>query len=391
MKKFTLLSVVAAVALSTSAYAVDVKVFGEAKVKGAFERTPGKAEGKKYFNLDAKLGFEVKNEDGVSLKTNFVIYDAPFGAASENKGTGTNSIAPQLDYAYVTVPSLFGVSGLKLRSGYIESGEFGSSLTANGESIFQPIDLSLKVSDALILGCQQEVEKEANTNQKGGILPLKAARGDTSIYKAYAKGMVDGIGYGVKANLKVENKKDAAGNGKEETMTHVQAYVSADMDGFDAIAHLSSKNFSEDRGQNMKKSQLGLYGAANAKVDNFKAGLGLVMLKDGYTAGKNFGPTYLLDDDVLFGNNVTSLKKKDTTLFVIPVSVDLDPITIEAQGTFGKVLDESFREFDVGATYALGKMTDLSLKYAFATGDAINANKENKNATLVKWTLETKF
>ena len=390
MKKFTLLSVAAAVALSTSAYAADVKAFGEAKVKGAFERTPGQKEGKKYFNLDAELGFEVKNEDGISLKTNFVIYDAPFGAANENKGTSTNSVAPQLDYAYVTVPSLFGVNGLKLRSGYIESGEFGSSLTATGKSMFQPIDLSFKVNDALILGCQQEVKKEANTNQKGGIYPFTTAEGDTSVYKVYAKGMVDGIGYGVKANLMANNKKNTGG--KEETMAHVQAYVSADMNGFDAIAHLSSKNFSEEQGNGIEKSQLGLFVAANAKVDNFKAGAGVVMLKDGYTAGADFGPTYLLDDDVLLENNVTSLKKKDTTLFVIPVSVNLDPITLEAQGTFGKVLDESFTEFDIGATYALGKMTDLSLKYAFATGDAINgSNKENKDATLIKWTLETKF
>lgn len=393
MKKLGLLSVAAAVALTTSAYAADVKAFGDATVKGEYYGEAGAKYGNEKYNLEVNLGLEAKN-DTASLKAGWVVYDAPFGLSAEadqavkNVG-GKAVVTPTLDFGYATLTKLFGVNGLTLKSGYIEKGEFGTSFTAGAASAFKPIWLQYTISDAISVGIEEVISKESGTNNKGGAIPFVVAEEEQSTTGLWAKGSVSGINYGVKVSLAFTGKTATT---DATTVINPQAYVTADVSSVNIAAHLAAKAGDTDKD---KTTQIGFYGHALANLGSLTTGLAAVFTSGGYAPSSEFAPTYIIDKK---GTDEVLKSDKDNSAFavVLPVKFSVNKaLSTEANLAYAKLAKDKENgviEVDLGAKYALGEATSLGAKFGYATGEGINgALKENKDAVLAKWELKTEF
>lgn len=391
MKKLGLLSVAAAVALSTSAYAGNVDVTGEARVRGSYIKKDKEAN--EFYDFRTRVGLEFKNDDGAMLKTRFTLFNRALG--TENMQDFNKSLkykaqnAPVVNYAYLTIPSLAGVNGLELTTGWVDSQEFGTAFTATGDNTFTAFKLSYMVADGLTIGIQEDMVEENKTASKGGILPFSASDDDKVNDSVFVEGKAGSVSYGAKYTMMIFGKKIKGGY----TNSLAQVYANYNADGIDAFAHVAMNMMDKKSLASTEKetSNMGVYAGGSYDMGAFKAGLEVAMLQKGFKAGGDFAMTTLIDEDeVTSDEKLHSTEKDNTMLFAVPLSYTMDNLSFDVRGAFGNIVEKSYTEVDLGASYAIGKNTSVSLNLAQAFGDYVK-NPKTDSITWARWTLKTTF
>lgn len=384
MKKLGLVSIATAVALSSSVYAAEFNFGADATVKGEYRKFQNEEANERY-TLEANFNFEAKNEDGVTMKAGWVIYDAPFGNApaadqAVSNISGSPVVAPTLDYAYVIAPSLLGVDGLTLKTGYINAGDGGfggDNFTNSGNTTFKPISLSYKIAGVGVVGFEDIVKGltgEGDTNTEGGIAPFSAADGDKMASRVFFKGTNGDMSYGARYTMHVNGK---AGVVKERKRNDIEAYFGGKFGIINAQAHFIMQDGEDTPGAlaTGDDADMGFYahGLVGLMDGKLTTGLAIAMAMKGYTTGAEFDPTTLVDKAL---GAIPSTEKDDSMVLVVPVIFGVnDAVTARANLAFGNVGvtsgSESYSELDLGVDYALGKQTTLSGDFAYGTGDLV--------------------
>ena len=400
MKKAGLISIAAAAALATSAYAAEFNLSADAEVTGKSLRAPGSSEETEWYGMEVNLGVEAKNEDGIALKASWVIYDNSMASSSLT----VDSIQPTLDYGYIVAPLM---EGLTLKSGYVEAGPFGTNLTNSGDSTFKPFALTYKFSDAVSISFEEHMKTESDSNNTDGGMIFGAGFGDKSANRIAVGGKIGDLKYGARVtmtytgdtnpsitvnNEKTDMQTEAYVTGKASIVNYAAHLVMKDGDSFDDATPFDGINDTKD-------SQMGLYAhVLVSPIENLTTGAAFVML-DGFETGAEFDPTYLTDEalntlnvDPTTGKTYyrdpvsNNYENYTTTLLVVPVIWGInDMFTLEANLAFGELLDASFNEIDLGLNIALGKATNVKLMYATASGDALDGKG---SPTLAPGTLD---
>jgi hypothetical protein len=347
MKKLGLVSLAAAVALSTSAFASELKIGADAELKGYSVNAYSK-EADEYYNLEVNLGLVAKNDDGVTLKASWIVYDNRFGADGQyaNNQILTDAVQPSLDYGYVIIP----MGAATVKAGYVEAGPFGTDLTNSGNSTFK-VAVDYKVNDMLSVGFEDHQYQESYSYNKDGGMFGAAGQGEKTGTRLYAKANYEGFNLGAR----VTQKNNYTGASDVDS-TSIEAYALGNVANFNVAAHFVA-------GSNDAK---GIYVHGLTNIDKLTTGLAYVMLTDGQSSSSEFDPTYLVD---LVYDKLPSAAG-DTGVAVVPVIYPInDMLTAEAKLATGKVVDQSYTEIDAGLTIALGKQTSAKLMYATASGD----------------------
>jgi hypothetical protein len=390
MKKLGLLSVAAAVALTSgSAFAMDLKVSADATVTGESLKAEAlNTEANEYYTEEVNLGVEMKNDDGVTMKAGWTIYNGNMSGSIPTDGT--SGVTPNLDYGYVIAP----LGDITLKSGLVEAGPFGTDFSNSGNSAFKPFALDYKMGD-MNIGFEEIMNTESGANNSGGGMIGSSGDGDTSSTRIYVKGKAGDLGWGARTTMKYVGKT-ATADGYTDTQTEVYAVGSAA--GLAVAGHYVMQAYGQEGAE--PSSGSGLYAHALKPMGQLTAGVAIAMLNDGFSSGAEFDPS-TLTDKVL--GNLTSAKDEATSLVVIPVIYKVDDkITVDGRFVTGKLnneavttlagypgsgTSEAYTETDVNLNYALGKVTNVKLMYAAGSGEAVG----DKAVNYMGWELSTSF
>jgi hypothetical protein len=401
MKKLGLLSVAAAVALSSSAFAGEVKLSADATVKGeSLKIEAASSEASEGYNLEVNLGVEMKNDDGITMKAGWVVFDGLMQdtpATSDNAVTGTATtnpiVAPALDYGYIIAP----LGDLTLKSGFVEAGPFGTNFTNSGSSVFKPFALDYKVS-GMSIGLEEHMRTESADTNKGGGTIGAAGDDEKSSTRVYVKGKAGDLGWGVRDTMTYTGETSTA---DAKTDSQIEAFVVGNAAGMNVAAHYVTQS-----GDSYDTATTGLYAHVLVPMGNLTAGVAVAQLTNGFDSGAEFDPSTLTD---VVLNQLSSAEDEATALTVIPVIFKVnDKVTVDARYVTGslnnatvsaalnstKIKDEraasaakSYTEIDANINYALGSATNLKLMYATGSGEAVG----DKSIVYTGWSLSTAF
>jgi len=392
MKKLGLLSVAAAVALmSGSAFAGEVKLTADAQVTGeSLKVEAANSEANEYYKEKVNLYLDMKNDDGITMKAGYSLYDGQMNGSVPSTNSGVN---PSLAYGYVIAP----LGDITLKSGLVEAGPFGTNFTNSGNSAFKPFALDYKMN-GLNVGFEEIMVTESNSYNKNGGMILAAGDGDKSASRVYVKGKAGDLAWGVRDTI-TQTGKTATADKKSDSQ--IEAYAAGMAAGMNVAVHYATQS-----GDSYSDSTMGLYAHALMPMGNLTAGVAIANLTNGFTTGAEFDPS-TLTDKVL--DSLSSYKSEPTSLVVIPVIYKVnDKITVDGRLVSGKLntapvsaalngtkisaeqaasTSEGYTETDVNLNYALGAVTNIKLSYAAGSGKAVG----DKSVTYMGWALTTAF
>jgi hypothetical protein len=397
MKKLGLLSIAAAVALTSSAFAAELKVGADATIKGYSVKNTTK-EANEYYHQEVNLNVMMKNDDGITMKAGWVIYNYYMGVSSATKTapqTVTDKTQPTLDYGYIIAPLS---DALTLKAGYVEAGNFGTALTNSGNSAFKPFALNYKMG-SIDLGLEEHMYDESGTSNEGGGSIGAAGNGDTSATRVYVKAKIDTLNVGARTTITQYGKnatKSSDGttqyDGAEEkalSKTQTEVYATGTVAGLSVAAHQAMVSGDKEV---VPDAQSGLYAHALMPMGDLTAGVAILNISGGFKTASEFDPTYLTD---IVHDQLSSTKDDATTLTVIPVVFKInDMLTFDGSYTTGKVTALSYTEMNAGLNVALGKVTNLKVMYASASGEATEVTPSataEDGISMMGWKLSTEF
>jgi hypothetical protein len=319
-------------------------------------------EANEYYDMDAEIHLKAKNDDGVTVKMGWDIYDGPFGAPTKYAGTQTENgatVAPSLIYGYVVAP----IGDLSLKTGYVEAGPFGPAAFDTDASSFK-MSAAYKINDMLTIALTDKQQTEGMGYSKNGG-SLEGGEGDKSTYYIDAKIKASGWNVGLRSYTTTDTKNAASTTDTEKT-AGTDIFVTGTVGGLMvAVENVGSK--SDATGA---KAKSGTYAHALIGLGNLTTGVAMVTMSKGQTGGTLFDPTVITDKALDATGGIFSSATKDTTVTVIPAIFKInDKMTLNAAFATGKVTDETFSEMDATISYALGKQTTISATYAKADGD----------------------
>jgi hypothetical protein len=383
MRKLGLVSVAAALALTSGAMASDVKISGFASVAGV-KKSINTKESLEYYDMDAELHLNAKNDDGVKFIMAWDIYDGEYGnpGDSANYVTAEDSngsakavsqenafVAPKLKYGYIVAP----LGNLKIIAGYTEpkTNDFGTTAFSPDKSLFKAVVKYKPVKDVTLVLADVQAKEAMDASEGGG--SLEAGDGDKNkvLYAVVAN--LNSWKIGVRSwtlynnTYTVDNDGDGVKDAtpKDATDTGLEAFIKGSVAGVGIVANYASRDGdSYDDAQSGLLMQVSKNGLAGGKLDVAVASL---TLKDGMSTGDRFDPTILVDK---VAKNIGSTKDDGTSVVVVPVNYKVNSkLKVGATVASGSVMGESYTETDLTVSYALGKQTTLSAAYASAGGD----------------------
>jgi hypothetical protein len=374
MKKLGLVSLAAAVALSSSAFAASVDTYIDVTAKGKYVKAMSK-EANEYNTLEVVMGLVAKNDDGITLKAEWDAYDAKWADS-------TASTQLTLNHGYVIAP----IGALTLKAGYVEGGPFGTDLLNNDASAFK-LAFDYKVSDMMNVGFEDIKNSESDKDNEDGL--FGAGNGEANSMRVYVKGKADAWKYGARATVKTDREKKVSTS--DTTDTTIEAYALGTVADFGVAVNVGL--YSGDTAGKNKDGGMAVYAHALKNFGSFTSGLAAVSLTDGASTGSEFDPTYIVDGVT---GNLVSDKGEATTLVVLPVIMPInDMMTADFSLTAGNLVlakgstSESYTEVDAGLNIALGKATNLKVMLAVASGDAVKGAEDG--VTYGAWKLSTSF
>jgi hypothetical protein len=384
MKKLGLLSVAAAVALTSSAFATEIKVSGMASVSG-ISKTVMTKEANEYYDMDSEIHLNVKNDDGITVKLGWDIYDGKFIGDAANGAT----VSPDLIYGYVVAP----LGDLTLKTGFIEAGPFGPAAFDTDASSFK-MSAAYKINDMLTIALTDKQQKEGDNFSKNGGFGTEGGEGDKSTFYIDAKIKAAGFNVGLRSYTTTDTKTVDGGTDDVKT-AGTDIFLTGDVAGVNvAVERVTSKADSANA-----KEKAGMYAHGLVGIGNITTGLAYLTMTKGQTSGTLFDATVMTDQ--VF-DQLASGTTKDTTIMVVPVIAKIsDKLTVNAAYATGEVggvynatsatyattgtasgsvysLSKalSYTEMNLGASYALGKQTTVSATYANATAKALESTTD---------------